>query len=613
MSNRPITFDAKMQVKVCDEVREKTSHYESRMSNRLNLWVEAASLYTGKSFTQSENSKLCPNSTELYRSCRALANMKYRMLTSQKPFFELEPLDLIGYADPKNILISEHYVTNQLDLARYPKGLYRTLLMLELYGTAAVHQQFEPLRKSYLGSKRWYTSFRPVSLINCAFSLDSFDLDDSGWTIINDVQARNTLVTLILNDPDGKLYNHAKIQSILNGPDYTPQVNNWVRQRMAWSGYTESNFKGGIERSTYYGPLDCKNDGENYAIDIVNREAIIRSETTEGLLPVRVCTQNSIDVEPLGNGLGDQFRPILGQLDNVRSSLLNTITLAGANMFTKQKGAMDEDLEFQVRNLGILNLENPDLKSLSPNPSSIVAQQNYEMSLTQQYRQSAGTPDIMQAVVGNYDSTATEVSLSMNEAVRNASVGAELVAPVLVGDTIKVILQNAQKYQTEPFTLVINKTPVTIAPSKLLCDSDVRCKTMTDQDFRPSKVNRLMGAASLIVNTPPNALTGVKLDVTPTIIEALKLLDVPNYEQTVQKITEQDMIRANVMAQMGAIGGQPVGPVGQPGGIATPNRPEMAGPKNAVSTNTLRTPVGAVLAGPGDQQDSLNTIRSSNG
>ena len=74
-----------------------------------------------------------------------------------------------------------------------------------------------------------------------------------------------------------------------------------------------------------------------------------------------------------------------------------------------------------------------------------------------------------------------------------------------------------------------------------------RWTSEVDQNFRPGKVAKLMEALNLMVNTPPQALNGVKLDITPIILEVLKLIDVPDWDKTVQPITDQDLIRANMM------------------------------------------------------------------
>ena len=623
MSNKTFKPSAKLAKAICNEIAEKSNNYEAKMSYRLARWVEIAELMQGKTKTSGDNLRLSPNSAELYKSVRAISNMQFRMLTSMKPFFELQPLDILGHADPSKIIKSEHFVTNQLALSKFSKGLYRTLTQLNLYGSVACHEQYEPLRSSFLGQKRFITSFRPVSLINCAFALDAYDIEESGWCAFNDIQSKQALTKLLSHDPDGKMYNLPGIQAILNQEDYVPRINTWVQQRMAWSGYIGNDFRGGMERSTYYGPLECMRDNEEYAVEIVNRGTIIRMESFEGLRPVRIATVNNLDVEPLGNGLGDQFRPLLGQIDDTRSSLLNTITFAGANMFAKQKGVGDEDMEFAIRNFGIVALENPDMKPLGPDPRTISELAGFLQSQIQEYRQGSGATDTLQALVQGDSATATEVSLSMNEAVRNISVASEIVAPTIIADHIKLVLQNQQKYNTRPFTLVIGKTPIQILPSDLMIDVDVNVLTMTDQNFRPARARNLMAAAQLMIQTPPNAITGYKLDPTDTLVEALKLLDVPNWQNSVKKITEEDILRANVMAQMQNVGQPgtgselPPGPAGEARVEAgKPGRKEqrtmnknMAMPM--AEGATMPTPGGPVLTAPGSQAASLQAIRNA--
>ena len=625
--NKTITPDSIKSQQITYEINEKITNYESRMSKRLIRWVETAELYAGKTSITRENSKLSPNSSELYKAVRAISNMQYRMLTGQKPWYELECMDIMGYDDPNSkrppdykLLKTEHYIGNQLELSRFNKGLYRALVQLNLYGSVAIHEQYEPLRASFLGRKRFITSYRPVSLINCAFELSSYDIEESGWVAISDIQAKTTLNKIKSHDPDGKLYNLTEVDKVLNSPDFAPKVNMWVTQRMVWSGYIDAQFKGGIERRTYYGPLECMNDHEEYCIEIINREHIIRMEAFEGIRPVRVATVNTLDVEPHGNGLGDQFRPLLSKIDESESSLLNMITLAGASMFAKQKSLEDEDMEFNVRTLGILNLNNPELHAISPDPNNIKAVAEYNGMKVQNFRQGSGATDTLQALVSGESATATEVSLSMNEAVRALSVASEIVAPILCADHIKVILQNAQKYNTEPFVLHINGIPATILPSDLLIDVDVRVKTMTDQDFRPAKLARLREGIQLMMSGGPNAIPGKKINPGPAILEYLKTLDVPDFRESIQDLTPDDLMQINMMAQMqnpqaGAPQGGPEAGGAQEQRVngERPGKHEqrvlnrnMGTPMN---TDILHTPVGGVLSAQGDQQNSTMAIR----
>ncbi len=598
--NKSIKPNFDMTKKIVEEINSKIQNYEGRMSQRLSRWTDAAELYSCRTSTSKENSKVSSNSVELFKSIRAISNMQVRMLTSQSPYFELEPLDILGAKDHSKIIKSEHYVSKNLELSKFKKGLLRALTQINLYGSVAIHEQYEPLRASFLGRKRYITSYRPISLVNCAFSLDAYDIEESEWVAITDIQGKRVLHQLKSHDIEGNLYNMAGLDSAINQKDYCPKVNNWVTQRMAWAGYQDGNFDNGIERSNYYGPLDCMNDGEMYAVEVVNREFIIRMEAYDGITPVRIATINTLDVEPLGNGLGDQFRPLLGQIDNVRVGLLNSITLAGANMFAKQKALSEEDMEFAIRNFGIVNLENPNLQSIAPDPRTIAELASYEDRITQQYRQGSGATDTLQALVSGDNSTATEVSLAMNEAVRNISVASEILAPTLIGDHVKVILQNGQKYQTKPFTLTINKVPMVVNPADLLIDVDVNVKTMTDSNFRPAKVNKLIQTLGVMASAGPNAIPGHKINIGPTLLEILRLQDVPSFDATVTELSEDDILQMAVMAQMQ---GQVPGAGGSRIGTYAPT-------PNA--SKDINTPAGPVMSAPNDSERTRQAIASSN-
>jgi hypothetical protein len=634
------TLNTVQRKHVLDEVFGKIKAYEDKMSYRLARWTEIAELHQGKTYTTQNDIKISPNSAELYKAVRAMTRMQYRMLTGQRPFFSLDAADVIGHADPYKLLKSEHYISDQLECSHYNRGLEKALTHLNLYGTTCVHSTYEPMKVNFFGRSKYVTTFRPVSLINCAFAIDGYDLESCGWVALSDIQAPIYIHKIKRADPKGEVYDMAELEKALNDNEYHPEVNMWVRQRMAWSGYIEQDFRDGREHTTYYGPLDCLYDGIEYCVEIINRKYIIRCEVYPGIRPVRIATINTLDIEPLGNGLGDQFRPLLQQLDDARSKLLNLITVAGANMWAKQKSLTDEDMQFAIRNNGILELESPEtLQPIGPHPSTIQTIDGFIHEQVQDFRQASGATDTLQALVNGQSATATEVSLAMNEAVRNLSVGSELAAEVLVKEHIQLVLQNGQRYQTQPFTLTINKTPIQCMPSDLLIDTNVHVKTATDQDFRPGKITNLMNTLQLLNMIPPNALKGYQINTMPVILELLKQQDVPDFKHVISPITEEDLVRSNVIQQMTSgqnpqqppqdgQGGLPVSPANLPvppssGQVRmnnmAPGRREgramnrMASqlPMGAITTDTLRTPVGQVLQAPGDNNLSTQTIRSS--
>lgn len=608
--------------KIVTEITGKIDNYEKRMTNRLARWVEAAELYSGKTATTRENSKISCNSAELYKAIRAISNMMVRMMVGQKPSFELEAMDIIGAEDPHKLLIAEHYITQQLDLANYNKNLVRALVQLLLYGTVVCHEPYEPVRRSFLGKKKFVTQFRPISLINCAFSLDAYDVEESKWVAISDIQSKSELDKLLNYDPEGKVYNTTAINAAKAQGEYCPNVNTWVTQRLAWQGYINQRFEGGMERITYYGPLDSKNSDTEYCVEVVNRQFIVRMEEYEGMRPVRIATINTIDVEPLGNGLHDVFHPVLQEIDDAKSALLNMVTLAGANMFAKQKSLTDEDIEFTIRQFGVMSLENPDMKSIGPNPNNIQMVAGFLDNRTQAFRQGSGATDTLQAIVSNETATATATSLSMNESVRNVSVMAECAAPILHRDHIKVILEQAQKYNTEPFTVNVGGLPVTATPNSLLIDVNVRVKTATDQDFRPAKLQRLGEGIKLGAMVGPALMQyGKKYNPAPAILEYFKTLDVPRWQESIQDLSDEDRLNMLLQAQM-AQGGENEGTGRDEKEDAeervaneVPGRKErrqlnrdMGMPMN---TEPVPTPVGPVLGAPGDIEQSSKTIRQA--
>lgn len=596
--NQTIKLSENKAQEVIQEIEDKVSVYETRMVTRLQRWNEAVELYMGRTATQKDNSKSSPNSTELYKAIRAMSNMIMRMLLGQKPPFELECLDLLGYTDPAKIIKSEHYLTNQMEMARFDKACYKAINQLLLYGSVVNHMQFEPLRSSFLGQKRYITSMRPISLVNCAFSLDSIDIEESSFVALSDIQNKSVLQKLKAHDPEGKMYNLAAIANAMDDKEYQPEINKWVEQRMLCAGYTDGKFENGMERRTYYGTLDCMHDtsGE-YCFEVVNRKHIIRAEEYEGIRPVSISTINNIDIEPLGSGLYDIFGGHLRKIDDSESALVNMVTYAGACMMQKQNDLQDEDMEHTIRTFGIIVSGNP-LTPLGPDPRNVMTVDAYRQNEVQKFRNAAGAPDTLQALVNEDQATATAVSLAMNEAVRNLSVMAEVLSPTILKHYLQTALQNAQKYNTSPFVLNMGGAPITIVPSDLLIDVNIRIKTTTDQDFRPAKIKNLLAAIQIMDATGPNGITGKKTDSSYAKLELLKLLDVPNWDKSITDITETDLLRANVLAQM-------QGPQEQGQKPLVKVESENMGP------GVVNTPVGPTLSAPSDQGNMTEAIQTS--
>jgi hypothetical protein len=121
------------------------------------------------------------------------------------------------------------------------------------------------------------------------------------------------------------------------------------------------------------------------------------------------------------------------------------------------------------------------------------------------------------------------------------------------------------------------------------------------------------------------ASIGKKFNPGPILTEYFKDLEIPDYEKVIEDITEQDMLRSNMMAQMS-------NPQPQQGEQEEAEEPEETGKgekkvanggigrrenrmlnrnMSMPMTGTLQTPAGQVLSAPGDQQASTNAIRSS--
>jgi hypothetical protein len=184
------------------------------------------------------------------------------------------------------------------------------------------------------------------------------------------------------------------------------------------------------------------------------------------------------------------------------------------------------------------------------------------------------------------DGTATEVSIAQNEAVRNISVKAEIIAESLMRKHLEQAHINNYSNVAEPFVISGTNGPVTVYPTDLAVDVDFVVKITTDKDFRPQRSKDLIQALQIMTSIRNNGDSKIAkpfyielakaLDVSPTLVEQA-------YDEMEQE-RQQGMQQAAMlqMAQMQAKAGEANGATPQQGGVTSVpvSGPDVAGSVN---------------------------------
>lgn len=583
---------------IVDEIVGKVNSYESSMSSLLATYTELAEIFLIKPGNLREGSFSNPRVAEMYRAVNAISKMEYRMLTSQKPFFELVPMDIISYTNPVDVIASENYIKQQLKYSEYDINLLRALFSKNLFGTVFVEEPYYTKKVNFLGRKVGVTGFQPRSLLQVAFSRDNFNLRDYSWVSLADYKTRQQLEMCLKND-DTEIYNKDAFSEYINDTE-APYINNWIQTRLQASGFDTDGFNDGnvAEVSSYYGPLDTLNDGLIYNVLVINRKYLFRITEVPGLTPVRTATMVDFELEPLGYGIGTLLKNLSNDIDANRAKLNDIVTFSTYNMFVKGRESGIEDADFTARPWGIIEVDDPNgFKPLVNNFQNAKMALDYEMLLKDDFRNASGATNTLQAIVGE-NVTATEVSLAMNESVRNISVNSEMTAKSLVRDHIQLVLENGQKYQSERMVVNIDGIPTIIEPNQLKIDVDVEVRTMTDQNFRPARLKNTITALQTLLTIPPQSMPGMKVNIEPMVKEIAKMLDIPAFGEVIQPITEQDLIAMKVQAEMG-----------QPSQLQNTRQGNVPIPMEP--QNVQQTPAGEVLQPPGEGEATMQAIQNA--
>lgn len=593
-------FTKEQLIKIAEEIRNKVNEHETTMSSLLSSYTEMAELFLARPGTQPANTYSNPRLAEMFRAVNTYSKMEYRMLTSQKPFFDLVPMSKTAYENPKDIAAMSLYVEGQLAYSNYSRGLLRALYSKNLFGTTFIEEPYVNKVVNFIGRRAGVTEFKPRSLLQTAFAKNSYDIEESEWVSFADYFSKSKLAKEFKENKDNDAYYLSPELNDELERGIPAMENEWIQQRLQAAGYA-SNQKdiNAREVTSYYGTLDCIDDNTEYYVCVLNRTHTFKISETMGLRPVRVATHLDFELEPLGYGLGSILGQSHREMDSNRRKMIDLSAFAAYNMLVTKRGAF-EDALLNIEPLGIIESDYPEsIQQLGPNPNGITATANLEMIMKQDFRTAAGTPDILQAMPSG--ETATEVALTSNAAVRNISVTSEMSSVPLVKKHIQGVIENGQKYMSEPMTVSLGRLPVKIVPSQLLHDVDVVVRTNTDTNFRPARLKNLMAASQLIAASP--APVGMKIDPQTAAaiqLEILRLLDVPATDIYVP-LTDNDMAQMALMQQLQA------GPQAQG---EQPPAPEL--PPSGGGTELASTPGGTAILPEGDAVQAAAMDEASN-
>lgn len=556
---------------IVDEVVGKFEDYESRMQNFFSEIGEYADLYKVKRPLRKKKAFSNPRLTEFFRACNALSTIIYRMLTVRDPFFGVAPVGGNPSYDDLDTLV--HVLKTQLKYSKYRSNLLRACNFVVPFGTVVCQEDFRVVGVNPIGRRIPLTSFIPRALDQVAFDRGTIDIDEADWIGTVDVTSNKALMRIAEEADSVKVpWNKEVLEGAAKEIEQDNTINEKVLQRLTRDGTSyEDAFKNKKELLMYYGKLDTMNDSVEYVLAIVNRKHLVRFHANRfqhGKRQFRIGKYIDFD-NALGIGVGQIGASAHKSMDANRQRAQDNITMASYNMWKRRKNRID-DADFEIGPNKLIDVEDMgDIDGLRVPTDGATAALALEELMKQEFR-AATAPDTMQALITK--ATASEVSLSQNEGLRNVSVKAEGIADGLVREHLEVSHWNNIQNINAPFN--INKAGISrrVYPQDIRVDVDFEALVTTDKDFKPERLEKLVQLAQILTSTKSSHPDLQNITIKPLVKQAAFMLDV-NPEDMFSGPMNPAMLGAGDLAGLAGL------TAGAPEGVAS-------------------TPVGDVLVSP---------------
>ena len=480
---------------IIDEIVNKISDWEGSMSGFLEECNEWSDLFTIKKPKKKANQFSRPRTPETFRAVNALGTMMYRMLTSQDPFFETVPMDLTNPSP--DLYKVQKTLETQVRIAETKRHLLKSLMQTTLMGTTIVEEPFEWMKLNPMGRKMPVTKFVPRSLLQIGFDRNTYDIEKSDWLYTTDKITKYGLKRLAETDATGGTWSKGDINDAISAKG-EESTNQYITDRRGSEGYSDTESQTDInqmEMVMFYGKLDTLNDGIEYICGLVNRKYLVRFHANKdqtGRRPFRVAKWIEWELMPHGLGIGRLLASHQRSIDANRQKVETGITFNNMHMMMLDRGAGINKNDFKIMPLKVIESDGTNgLKPIETSGVGIVHGLKLDEILKQEFRAASGATDTLQAIMTD-GGTLGEVSIAQNEAVRNISVKAEIIAESLMRKHLEQCHINNYSNVSEPFVISGTQGPVVVYPTDLAVDVDFIVKITTDKDFRPQRTKDMI-------------------------------------------------------------------------------------------------------------------------
>lgn len=526
--------------KIRDEVMDKVRAWENRMETffqEYQIFADSWRVKPRKSRSKKPQGLFNSKSGETHRAAETLGSFWLRSMTATDQYFEAvsEGLDDFGNEiTPEQLYACETVITRQLRVSHYKEKLLRSLRSIALFGTAIFEEPF--MRVPYKNGTTYfeYTDFVFRSLLKVGFDTSVWDINLSDF--IATIDFPNKYLLKRWAKSQGEYWNAGVIDEYIsqNG-DLDAKSGSGNKGTGVWARVNESKTRAGyteidtnvFENINYHGKIDIENpvvgaywDSEgrqddpadfDFTVGILNGDPVVRfHETQMGTWHSRfkVAHFKTFEDEALGYGAGRIGRRTQRELDVTLSRSNDTLMKGVYSMYLIGRYAGIKANQLGINPNGLVEVDDVDqVKPLPIDITAIAQALSMVAANKEEFRSTVGASSNLQAQITK--ASATESAIAQSEAVRGASVHAEIIAETFLREHIETMHFNNLEYLDQPIWVSATgeNKPGYYNKENLPKNVGIEIKIVTDKDFRPERsANLLKGLelwSSIRQNFPP--------------------------------------------------------------------------------------------------------------
>lgn len=567
---------------MCDEVR----HWETNVARHLDDFNIFASTWRLDIPQRSSSLGAYSNTrtAETTRATETLCTSIFRMMTAQDPNFGLYAM--------RDDVTEDHLARHEAVLRTqhrrifYKRKLLKAVRSMVLFGTTPVEI---PWWMDQANGKTYFegTDFVPLSLLQFAFDPSCPEIKQSDYKTPMWFISAARLRAMAKGAPG--VWDQKAVEDAIEECKDASKVNKRIADRLQKAGYQITEAKTLI-MTTRWG-VDPET-GASMRATCINEKYLVAYHPNpfeHGRDPFLISSMIDFELEPYGYGVGNLGKRMQAEMDSNRNRNNDLMTFSQWHMWKAARSSGLKMTDLRMVPFKIIQLdETGSLEPLRPDLTALKPGLEHEERIKGDFRAVTGATDNLQAE--QTQATATEASITQNEAVRRIAVIAELAAEELVREYVELSIKNNAQLLDEPIWANITGegSPMMILPGQLRKEIGVECKITTDKDFRPERTRRLIEALQILTNIRQQIPGNV--DITPLIQEIMRDFGI-NPKKVIKPYSAFDRMMDAIKQSQMLAGKVPNGGV-QPGGV-----PPGGSPPNADQGNASMTAGGAGGAG----------------